>query len=151
MRNRALACPIAPVERLGATREIRSGAEAAPLPGDDHGADGIVGIGALECLDQLTAHARRERVQTVWSRQADREDMVIDRVADLLELRGRRRLRGSRLLLHLLSSKSGLGILGAASAAPGAAGTPSVLSGVHTFASRELVLHARRGLRSRGD
>jgi hypothetical protein len=47
----------------------------------------------------------------------------------------------------LLSSKSGLGILSAASAAT-SGGLPSVLSELHTFASRELVLHAGRGVRA---
>ncbi len=78
--------PVAPVERVAAAAQVRSGAEAAALAGDDDRAHVVVGIGAVERLDQLASHGRRKRVQPVGPVERNGQNVVRDLVADLLEL-----------------------------------------------------------------
>ena len=49
---------VAPVERVAAPAQVGAGAEAPALAGDDDRAHVVVGIGAVEGLDQLPAHRR---------------------------------------------------------------------------------------------
>src|SRR5690606_21142145 len=72
------------VEGVAAAAQVGAGAERASRAGDDDRADVVVLVGRIERLDQLTAHARRERVHALGSVQRDGRYAGIDRVADLL-------------------------------------------------------------------
>ena len=58
-------------ERVAAGRQVGAGAEPAARTGDDHGADVVVGIGAIEGVDHLAHHRVGERVELVRPVQRD--------------------------------------------------------------------------------
>jgi hypothetical protein len=72
------------VERGPAAGEVGTGAEPAPRAGEHDGPDPVVGVGAVEGVDQLAGHPAGERVEPVRPVQGDRRDPVADPVADLL-------------------------------------------------------------------
>ena len=58
-RRRSLALPRPVIERLAAARQVGAGAEPAAGAGDDHHPDLVVGVGAVERLDQLARPSSR--------------------------------------------------------------------------------------------
>ena len=72
------------IEGLAAAPEVGAGTECLPGARDDDGPHGIVGIGALEGIDQLATHDPREGVQPVRSIEREGEDPVLDRIENLL-------------------------------------------------------------------
>ena len=62
--------------------EVRPGTERPPRPGDDHRLHGVVLVGPVEGVDQLGEHLGRERIELVGSIERDREDRILDLVAD---------------------------------------------------------------------
>ena len=76
------------VEGPAAAGEIRPRAEGPSRPGHDDDAHRIVGVGALEGVEQLVHHARGEGVQLLRAMERDGEEPVVDRVADLLVVHG---------------------------------------------------------------
>jgi hypothetical protein len=56
--------------------QVCSGAERAPRAGDDHGAHGVVGVGAVEGVDQLVHHRGREGIELVGTVERERQDAV---------------------------------------------------------------------------
>ena len=70
-RDLARLLAVAPVEGVAAAAEVGAGAEASPLAGDDDGPHLVVGVGAVERLEQLPAHRRRERVQPIGPVERD--------------------------------------------------------------------------------
>ena len=55
-RHRVAVHAVAPVEGVAAAAEVGAGAEAAPGAGHDDGAHVVVGVRAVERLDQLALH-----------------------------------------------------------------------------------------------
>ena len=80
-----LVAQLSVAECLGAGGEIGARAESAPRSGDDHRPHGVVGIGEIQCLDDLGHHRAREGVQFVGPVQRDGCDAVVNGVFDLRE------------------------------------------------------------------
>ena len=65
-----------PAERLATAGQVGTGAEAAAGTGDDDHAHVVVGVDAIERVDQLAHHHARERVELVGAVQRDGRDVV---------------------------------------------------------------------------
>ena len=85
----AAVAALAGVERPAAAAEVGAGAEAAPRARDDHRAHVVVGVDAVERVDQLLHHRRGERVEPLRAVQGDGRHAIGDVIEDLLEGHGR--------------------------------------------------------------
>ncbi len=73
---------------VGAAAEVGPCAEGAAGTGDDDALDGVVGVGAVEGVDQLLRHERSEGVELVGPMQGEGEEAVFDGVTDVLIIGG---------------------------------------------------------------
>jgi hypothetical protein len=64
------------VEGQGAGREVRASAKRASRPGDDDRARFVVGVGAIERLDDCAAHLEGEGAEFVGPIEGDGEDAL---------------------------------------------------------------------------
>jgi hypothetical protein len=80
-----LAAALLVVEGLGAGREVGSGAERPAGAGDDHAANGVVGIGDVEGGDHVLHHLGIERVQLLRPVQGDGRNARLHRIQQGLE------------------------------------------------------------------
>ena len=78
-----LVAPATGGERLATARQVGAGAEAAAAPGDDDRPHLVVGVGAVEGIDQLAHHRAGEGVELVGAVERDGGDRAVDVVGDL--------------------------------------------------------------------
>jgi hypothetical protein len=71
---------------LAASLQIRTSAEGAAGAGHDHDLHRIVRVRAIECCDQLVAHATGEGVHPVGPVKRDRQNAVVELVANVFEV-----------------------------------------------------------------
>src|SRR5262249_41426001 len=81
--------PPAGSEGLAAPGQVGPGAEAASGTGDDHYAHAVVGVGAVEGVDDLAPHRSGEGVEPVGPIEGQSGDAILDVVADLRVVHGR--------------------------------------------------------------
>jgi hypothetical protein len=83
MALRSFGVALVVVEGAAAGGEVGAGTEAAAGAGDDDDADLIVGIGALQGVDQFALHDGGVGVEFFRAIERERQDPVLDIVEDL--------------------------------------------------------------------
>ena len=77
-------CRVGEVERSRPGGQVGPGAERPASPGDDDGAHIVVGIGAIEGVEELVQHRHGEGIEVVGAVEGDGQEPVLDVVGDLL-------------------------------------------------------------------
>ena len=98
----------APAEGVRALAEVGAGAEPAPAAGHDDGPHVVVGVGAVERVDELVHHLAGERVELVGPVERDGGDAVGDVEGDLGVLHARDGTRTAARSRPALARAAGL-------------------------------------------